>query len=392
MKVLMISDVYFPRVNGVSTSIQTFRRELASLGHQVDLVAPAYPAAQQDDPGLYRVPSRQVPFDPEDRMMRTAELRALLPRLRQEKYDLVHIQTPFVAHYVGIDIAEALGIPRVESYHTFFEEYLFHYVPLLPKEFLRGLSRRFSRTQCNRMDALVVPSIAMRDKLGEYGVDVPMHIIPTGIPVTQFAGGQRASFRRKHGIPEDRPTLLFVGRVAHEKNIDFLLQAVKLAVAKHPELLFVIAGEGPALESLKRLGEKLGLVPNLLFVGYLDRATELLDCYRAADAFIFASRTETQGLVLLEAMALGVPVISTAVMGTRDVVGPKRGALVPEDDVADFAASILTLIGDPALRARLAADGQEYVKEWHADALAKRLATAWQEVIDNRSGAARLAA
>jgi glycosyltransferase involved in cell wall biosynthesis len=392
MKVLMISDVYFPRVNGVSTSIQTFRRELASLGHRVDLIAPAYPSKQDDDPGVHRVASRQVPFDPEDRMMRASELRAMLPRLRREQYDLVHVQTPFVAHYAGIDIARALGIPRVESYHTFFEEYLFHYVPLLPKEFLRGLSRRFSRTQCNRMDALVVPSIAMRDKLGEYGVDVPMHVIPTGIPVASFSGGERARFRRKHGIAEDRPTLLFVGRVAHEKNIEFLLHAVKLAVATHPDLLFVIAGEGPALDSLKRLGEKLGLAPHLLFVGYLDRATELLDCYRAADAFIFASRTETQGLVLLEAMALGVPVISTAVMGTRDVVGPKRGALVPEDDVADFASNIVALMADPALRARLAADGQAYVKEWHADALAKRLAAAWQEVIDDRLRAAPLAA
>ncbi|HWA13433.1 MAG TPA: glycosyltransferase [Burkholderiales bacterium] len=392
MKVLMISDVYFPRVNGVSTSIQTFRRELASLGHQVDLIAPAYPAGQEDDPGIHRVASRRVPFDPEDRMMYARDLRAMLPRLRREAYDLVHIQTPFVAHYAGIEIAGALGIPRVESYHTFFEEYLFHYVPLLPRDVLRGLSRRFSRTQCNRMDALVVPSIAMRDKLGEYGVTAPIHVIPTGIPVNRFSGGDRARFRLKHGIPQDRPVLLFVGRVAHEKNIEFLFHAVKLALAEHPGLLFVIAGEGPALDSLKRLGGKLGLGPNLLFVGYLDRATDLMDCYRAADAFIFASRTETQGLVLLEAMALGVPVISTAVMGTRDVVGPKRGALVPEDDVADFAASIRTLIGDPALRARLAQEGRAYVTEWHADALAMRLAAAWQEVIDQRSGAARLAA
>lgn len=392
MKILMISDVYFPRVNGVSTSIQTFRRELARLGHQVDLVVPAYPAGHVDEPGVHRVPSRHVPFDPEDRMMRASALRALLPRLRRERYDLVHIQTPFVAHYVGIEIAEALGVPRVESYHTFFEEYLFHYVPLLPKEFLRGLSRRFSRTQCNRMDALVVPSIAMRDKLAEYGVAAPMHIIPTGIAVSEFAGGDHAAFRRKHGIPDGRPTLLFVGRVAHEKNIDFLLHAVKQVVASHPDLLFVIAGEGPALESLKRLGERLELQPNLLFVGYLDRATELLDCYRAADAFIFASRTETQGLVLLEAMALGVPVISTAVMGTRDVVGPKRGALVPEDDVADFAKHIVALIEDPVLQARLSEEGRQYVREWHADALARKLAAAWQDVLDSRTGANALAA
>lgn len=392
MKVLMISDVYFPRVNGVSTSIQTFRRELAVLSHQIDLIAPEYPGAQAAESGVTRVASRYVPFDPEDRMMRPADVRALIPRLRAEKYDLVHIQTPFVAHYRGIEIADALGVPRVETYHTFFEEYLFHYVPLLPKEFLRGLSRRFSRTQCNRMNALIVPSGAMRDKLADYGVTVPMHVIPTGIPVTQFAGGDRGAFRRKHGISADRPVLLFVGRVAHEKNIGFLLRALQLAVAQNPELLLVIAGEGPALESLRKLTEKLGLREHVLFVGYLDRQGALQDCYQAADAFVFASRTETQGLVLLEAMALGVPVISTAVMGTRDIVGPRRGALVPQDDEADFAAHIVTLMNNPSLRTRLSGEARIYVREWHADVLARRLAAAWQEVVSARDTPAGTAA
>jgi 1,2-diacylglycerol 3-alpha-glucosyltransferase len=392
MKVLMISDVYFPRVNGVSTSIQTFRRELATLGHQVDLIAPEYPGGPAAEEGVMRVASRYVPFDPEDRMMRSANLRTLMPRLRAEKYDLVHIQTPFVAHYRGIRIADELGVARVETYHTFFEEYLFHYVPLLPKEFLRGLSRRFSRTQCNRMDALIVPSGAMRDKLAGYGVCVPMHVIPTGIPVSRFAGGDRGAFRRKHGIPEDRPVLLFVGRVAHEKNIDFLLRALRLAVDQNPDLLLVIAGEGPALDSLKKLAGKLGLQKHVLFVGYLDRQGALQDCYRAADAFVFASRTETQGLVLLEAMALGVPVISTAVMGTRDIVGPRRGALVPQDNEADFAAHVVTLMNNPGLQSRLSGEGRVYVREWHADVLARRLAAAWQEVVAGRGTPAGAAA
>ena len=386
MKVLMISDVYFPRVNGVSTSIQTFRRELAALGHQVDLIAPAYPVRYAEDTHTLRVASRVVPFDPEDRMMKPRHVRALLPRLREGRYDLVHIQTPFIAHYLGIEIADALGLPRVETYHTFFEEYLFHYVPVLPKSLLRALSRRFSRTQCNRMNALIVPSSAMRDKLAEYGVQAPMHVIPTGIPMADFSAGNGDAFRMRHGIEKDRPMLLFVGRVAYEKNIDFLLRALQQALVRIPGLLLMIAGEGPALASLRKLAAKHKLQEHVRFVGYLDRRAALLDCYCAADAFVFASRTETQGLVLLEAMALGVPVISTAVMGTRDIVGPKRGALVPEDDEADFARNIVKLMNDPALRARLGVEGRAYAAEWNAGALAGRLANAYQEVIraDNR--------
>jgi len=382
MKILMISDVYFPRVNGVSTSIQTFRRELATLGHQVDLIAPAYPAPYAEDSRTLRVPSRYLPFDPEDRMMIGREVRRLLPQLRAAGYDLVHIQTPFVAHYLGIEIADLLDIPRIETYHTFFEEYLFHYVPMLPKAVLRALSRRFSRTQCNQMDALVVPSTAMRDKLAEYGVRVPMHVVPTGIPLAQFAAGNGQAFRTAQGIPGERRVLLFVGRVAFEKNIDFLLRALERAVATVPDLLLVIAGEGPALASLRKLAAKLNLQKNTLFVGYLDRRGALLDCYCAADAFVFASRTETQGLVLLEAMALGLPVISTAVMGTRDIVGPKRGALVPEDNEADFAEHMVRLMRDGDLRARLAAEGRVFVHEWHADALARKLVVTYQDVVD----------
>ncbi len=381
MNVLMISDVYFPRVNGVSTSIQTFRRELAARGHEVDLIAPAYPARYAEDGHTLRVASRFVPLDPEDRMMKPREVRALLPRLRERRYNLVHIQTPFVAHYLGIDIAVALGVPRVETYHTFFEEYLHHYVPVLPRSVLRALSRRFSRMQCNHMNALIVPSSAMRDKLAEYGVHVPMHVIPTGIPMAEFSAGNGDVFRIRHGVERNRPMLLYVGRVAYEKNIDFLLRALEHALAHIPDLLLTIAGEGPALESLRQLAAKRNLQEHVLFVGYLDRRGALLDCYRAADAFVFASRTETQGLVLLEAMALGVPVISTSVMGTRDIVGPQRGVLVPADNEADFARNIVKLMNDPALRARLGAEGRAYATEWNAGTLGERLADAYQEVI-----------
>jgi 1,2-diacylglycerol 3-alpha-glucosyltransferase len=319
-------------------------------------------------------------------MMKPRAIRSLLPDLRIGGYDLVHIQTPFIAHYLGIEIADALGVPRVETYHTFFEEYLFHYVPFLPKEALRALSRRFSRRQCNRMNALIVPSSAIREKLAEYGVHVPMHVIPTGIPMAEFSAGDGDAFRLRHGIEKNRPMLLYVGRVAFEKNIDFLLRALEQAVAQIPDLLLTIAGEGPALASLKRLTAKRGLQENTLFVGYLDRRSALLDCYRAADAFVFASRTETQGLVLLEAMALGVPVISTAVMGTRDIVGPKRGALVPADNEADFARNVVKLLEDPALRARLGSEGRVYSAEWNAGSLARRLADAYRDVTGANSG------
>lgn len=373
LRILFISDVYFPRINGVSTSIQTFRRELDALGHQTVLVAPAYPAPHGDDSRTIRVRSRYLPLDPEDRAMRWSELRRLRDALAGRPFDLVHVQTPFLAHYAGLRLARGWAVPCVATYHTLFEEYLGHYLPFAPRGALRAAARAFSRRQCNDVDAVIVPSVAMRDALERYGVTTRMEIIPTGIPLGDFARGDGARFRSRYGIAPGRPMLLFVGRVAFEKNIDFLLRVMVRVQRDLADALLVVSGEGPALKPLRRLGEASGLGKNVLFVGYLDRATTLADCYRAADAFVFASRTETQGLVLLEAMALGVPVVSTAVMGTRDIVGPGRGALVAEDDERDFALKVIHLLRSPALRARLAAEAIDYARAWSAPATARWL-------------------
>ena len=374
MRILMISDVHFPRVNGVSTSIQTFQQELSAIGHEVHLVAPAYPGDERIVPHISRVESRHVIFDPEDRLMKPDRIYELLPQLRTRDFDVVHIQTPFLAHYAGLKLARALGIPCVETYHTFFEEYLYHYVPLLPKFLMRGITRRFSRSQCNAVDAVIVPSSAMRNVLQDYGCDSPIHISPTGIQLEKFDSGDRALFRSKHGIPENRPLLVHVGRVAHEKNIGFLLEVVARLKMNHPDVLLLICGDGPAKKDLQQQTQRSGLADQVMFVGYLDRETELLDCYRAADVFVFASRTKTQGLVLLEAMALGVPVVSTAVMGTIDIVSAQKGALVAEEDVTDFAAKVSRLLCDPVLRASMSEAGREYAKSWSAPATAQRLA------------------
>ena len=344
MNILMISDVYYPRVNGVSTSIRTFRRELEKRGHSVTLIAPDYPPYRDLDETVMRIPARQLPLDPEDYLMSGKFIGKLEATLRERDYDLIHIQTPFVAHYAGTALARRLGVPVVETYHTFFEEYLYHYIPFLPKSLMRLAARRLSRYQCNRLDAMVVPSHAMLEALRTYGIATPAEIIPTGIDLETFDSGDGAAFRERHRIPAERPLLLFVGRVAFEKNIGFLLETLVRIKAELPHALLVIAGEGPALSSLQRRVAALGLNDNVLFIGYLRKGALLRDCYCAADAFVFASRTETQGLVLLEAMALGVPVVALAAMGTCDILGPGKGALVAQDDPADFAAQALRLL------------------------------------------------
>jgi 1,2-diacylglycerol 3-alpha-glucosyltransferase len=383
IRVLMISDVFFPRVNGVSTSIATFRRALSAFDVDVRLLVPRY-GSEADTPGIVRIPGSRLPFDPEDRLVR---LHAMHEAARREAAgcDLVHIQTPFAAHRAGLRAARACGRPTLLTYHTFFEEYLHHYAPFLPATALRGMARQVSRAQCNAVDAVVVPSTAMRDRLAGYGVRTPMEILPTGIPVEDFAGGDGLHFRRLYDIPEHAPMALYIGRVAHEKNIGFLLEVAARLKAQRPDFVLVIAGEGPATPSLQRRALRAGLAASVRFVGYLERRKRLPDCYAAADVFVFASRTETQGLVLLEAMAAGLPVVALAAMGTTDILAPERGARIAPDSPAGFAAVVEDVIANGRLRKQLAAEAHCYAREWADTLMAERLAALYRRQLDGRA-------
>lgn len=381
MKILFISDVYFPRINGVSTSIETFRRNLRAQGHTVHLIAPDYLTPSADETDIMRVPARYLPFDPEDRLMSYGWVMQQLNQLRDEQYDIIHIQTPFVAHYLGTKLARLLNIPCVETYHTFFEEYLYHYVPVVPKALMKFIAKRFSRHQGNSLDGMVVPSYPMLHVLKDYGVTTHSEVIPTGIEPASFVRGDREAFRNSYNIPQDRPVLLFVGRVAHEKNIGFLLKVLDRVRKEIPEVLFVIAGEGPARESLVHETNALGLNENITFLGYLDRHTELNNCYRSADIFIFSSRTETQGLVLLEAMAQGVPVVSTAELGTRDVLRDGLGVWIAKEDLTDFSDKVVKMLKDAEVRQSLGESGREYALDWSASKQAERMSAFYQSTL-----------
>ena len=372
IRVLMISDVFFPRVNGVSTSIATFRNALSGFGVEVRLIVPRY-GNEAEAPGIVRIPGLRLPFDPEDRLVRAGAMHKAALR-EAAGCDLVHIQTPFAAHRAGLRAARAHARPVLLTYHTFFEEYLHHYAPFLPAGALRALARRVSRAQCNAVDSVVVPSTAMHERLAGYGVHTPMEILPTGVPVRDFAAGDGLHFRRLYDIPEHAPMALYIGRVAHEKNIGFLLEVAALLRARHPGFVLVIAGEGPAAPSLQQRVLRDGLARTVRFVGYLERRKRLPDCYAAADVFVFASRTETQGLVLLEAMAAGLPVVALAAMGTTDILSPQRGTRTAPDHPAGFAAEVEAVLADLRLRRQLAAAARLHAAEWGDQMMAARLA------------------
>ncbi|MEZ5313768.1 MAG: glycosyltransferase [Thermoanaerobaculia bacterium] len=362
----------------MSTSIRIFRRELRALDVAVPLVAPRYGGGDEgDDDAVVRVDGFRVPFDPEDRFVPAGRMVAAARALA---FDLVHVQTPFSAHTAGRRLARTRGVPLVETWHTDFEHYFEHYLPFVPAPPARWLARGIARRVGRAVDRLIVPTAEVGVALAACGVATPCTVVPTGLASGELGPGDGARFRRAHGIALDRPVAVHVGRIAGEKNLDFLLRAADLVRREVPGFLLVVAGEGPARAALERRAEELGLGPHLLWIGYLDRARELADAYCAGDLFAFSSLTETQGLVLLEAMSLGVPVVALAERGTRGLLAAGRGALVPEPDEAAFAAAMTTLLGDAALRVSLRR-GADRGRRMGADRFARRLVGVYEELL-----------
>jgi 1,2-diacylglycerol 3-alpha-glucosyltransferase len=274
LHVLMLSDVYFPRVNGVSTSIQTFRGTLpgsasGSRWWRPTIRQPTVRPIATD--GILRLPSRAVPLDPEDRLMRWSSLADLDRRLANADFDLVHVQTPFAAHYAGLRLARARGIPCVATYHTHFEEYLFHYIRFLPKSALRLAAARPGAPPMQRA----------RRRGGAFATDGrhPARLWRRQTAARdshRLAGASScaatAPLPRAWDIAPERKVALFVGRAAFEKNIGFLLEMTALARRQRPNLMLVIAGEGPALPATcAARPQALRIEDHVRFVGYLPR-------------------------------------------------------------------------------------------------------------------------
>ena len=383
MKILLISDVYFPRVNGVSTSIRTFTEQLQMLGHTIHLIAPEYGVKTEDEAWITRVPARSIYFDPEDKLMKVGEILKRLPSLKGQQFDLIHIHTPFIAHYAGLKLGKLLQIPVVETYHTFFEDYLHHYLPWIPRKLAKGLARFISKKQCNQVDAIVAPSQPMLDVLRTYGINTQAEVIATGLQAHSFTDADGDAFRQQYAIDIARPMLLYVGRVAFEKNIHFLLKVVKQLSEVMPEVLFVITGEGPAEASLHAAVSTLGIENNVQFIGYLNREKELNACYKAADIFIFASKSETQGLVLLEAMAQGTPVVAIAELGTASILVEGEGAMIAPEDEAAFMQKVRNLLANPVHCRYLGERAKSYAQNnWSAAKQADRMVQFYGELLN----------
>jgi 1,2-diacylglycerol 3-alpha-glucosyltransferase len=379
VRIGFFTDTYTPQINGVVNSIRLFARALERQGHSVYIFAPT-PRQAGDGPHVIRIPSLPFAFQPEMRV--AAIYSAQAHRLvRRANLDVIHSHDPFAIGLFGLAMARHFRIPYVHTYHTLYPEYV-HYV--WETEFTRDLAERLSRDFCNQCDTVVAPSTKINRALVEWGTRKPVITLPTGVDTHMFSERDPEAieaFRRRFSIPTDARLLTFVGRLGLEKNVDQLVDA--MSFVRTPGARLLVVGDGPHREDLVKHIAKDRVADRVTFTGYLGR-DDVRAVYHASEALFFASKSETQGLVIAEAMATGLPVIAVNDLAIADAVTDgENGFLVPDDPQA-LAGAVDRLLGDPSLRSAMSAASLARADDLCIDHQAGRLVAIYEDLLASR--------
>lgn len=363
MNLCMMTNTYLPHVGGVARSVSTFAEEYRKRKHRVLVIAPEFDGKRlsaREAAIVERVPAIQK-FNGSDFSVQLPLVGGYSARIDSFQADIIHAHHPFLLGDTALRIAAKKNVPVIFTHHTRYEDYT-HYVPFdspTLKEVAINLSTHFA----NLCDGVIAPSESIARLIRRRGVETPIRVVPTGIDVKAFASGDGARFRRKFKLPPGAFVVGHVGRLAPEKNLEYLAESVALFVKRTPHARFLVVGGGPSEEKLREIFTRHGIAGQLILAGkHTGRA--LADGYNAMDVFVFASLSETQGMVLAEAMAAGLPVVALNAAGVREVMRDRQNGFMLERKAPalGFAAHLTLLHRD---RARRRAGGEPLLRREH---------------------------
>jgi len=398
MKIVMFSDAYWPRVNGVTVSVDSYSRALVKAGHKVLIICSSYPEGLnlplippddfKDEDGLkiVRVPSMPAFITKEDRIAKFSKMYWVFKQVKSFNPDIIHINTEFVIAELGFLYARAHNLPAIYTFHTMWEEYGPNYFPMFPPFLVKFVIRGILKNILIRSYRVIVPTPQIDVVVHKYRPRSITFLLPTGIEPELFDHTKEEAEVHREKMEELFPRLqgkrivLFAGRIAKEKNLGFLLNILPQILAKNPDVVLLFAGNGPDLEYYKDEAKKAGLEKNCVFTGYMERR-DLALTYAISEIFLFPSLTDTQGLVTLEAMLSGTPVVAIGAMGTLMVMGGDNGGFMVKNDVKEFAEKVLNLLEDGELRERKSLEAKEHAKSWSIGELTAKLVIIYQSIV-----------
>lgn len=348
LRIAVFTDSYFPILNGVSVSVHALVQGLRDRGHSVHLFTAGAPGYSDDDPNIHRFRSLETPIA-RGYPLAIPPFYRTLRVFRRYQFDLIHTHTPFTIGFVGLRWAESHELPIVSTYHTLYDRYA-HYLRFLPRRYIRFRIAKHTNFYYNRVQEVLTPSETAKKWLERHSVHTPITVIPTGVPRGPLL--DRVEARASLGISPEQRILLYTGRLAREKNLDTLFEAAAVLFRQDSSLRLWLVGDGPFREECRGMTRRLAIGDRVRFVGFVPR-DEVNRYYAAADLFVFPSMTETQGLVVLEAMNYGLPAIAVGGGGASENIENGRNGFVVKNDPVEFAHACSDILGDDGLYARL---------------------------------------
>ena len=382
MKICMFTNTYLPHVGGVAKSVHAFTQNLREMDNEVLVIAPQFSNTNpKNEKDVYRLPAIQN-FNGSDFSVHIPIPNHLRDKLASFKPDIMHSHHPFLLGDSALRAARQQNVPLVFTHHTRYEEYT-HYVPLdskLLKRFVISLSTEYAN-MCSRV---IAPSRSIADLIADRGVQTPVSVIPTGISPNFFTHGQREKKRQELNIPKDAFILGHLGRLAPEKNLGFLAEAAAEFLGGHENAYFLVAGNGPEKQKIQDIFSRKKISSRLILAG-TQTGEDVFNVYRAMDVFIFSSFSETQGLVIAEAMAASLPVIALDAPGVREVVKNNKNGLLLSGNASmnDFSQAIKFLYISPQKMDKMKKNARDTALELTREKCTRQLKSLYQEAISN---------
>jgi glycosyltransferase involved in cell wall biosynthesis len=360
MKIAIFTNNYLPNPYGVTVSVETLCTELERRGHTVYIFAPRWKDYSDKNSNIFRYPSIDIEFKfrfplPFPYSWRMCKI------LQKMEIDIIHSQHPNLLGYAASRWARKKNIPLIFTWHTLYDKYT-NFVPFLPKKWLEKKIITQAVKYANRTDAVIAPTDSIIAILKKWGVKQQIFSISTGIKKTDFLGADRKMIRQKYQIDDDEIVLLLVSRLTEEKNIEFIFRALKNILKENRKIKFLVAGDGYLLPKLKKFCEENSISEQVIFSGLISRA-EIKNYYACSDIFVYASKSETQGIIPLEAMYSKLPIVAIFSTGISSLMLDRGNGFLVHDNENDFAQAVIKLVEDKKMRERFGAVSGRIARE-----------------------------
>ncbi|MFL0252759.1 glycosyltransferase family 4 protein [Clostridium neuense] len=383
MKILITTDTYYPMINGVVISVNNLYKQLKRLGNDVKILTLSYDGKQHVEGDVYYLNSRFVRVYPQAKIIRPFGNK-IIRDIIEWSPDIIHSQTEFSTMIVAKYIKRKLNIPQIHTYHTMYEDYLQYF--LKGKVIGKGTMARIIRLLCNTFDEIIAPTEKVKEALLDYGVSTDIAIIPTGIDIRKFSKDiseeEKSKLLNQYGLKSSDDILVYVGRVAEEKNIEEIIRLFNRVLKDMPDIKLLIVGGGPYLAKLQDLATELKMEENVKFTGMID-VDEVQKYYRLGLAFVTASKSESQGLTYLEAIASGCPVVCKWDLCIKNlIVNGETGYTYTSKD--EFVNYIEAIISNKELRNYMSIEAKRMAQLYSTENFGRKVFEIYSEIIEEK--------